>query len=116
MNLGRYGENLARKFFEQLGFQLVEENFRFERAETDLIFKDDSKKLLLFVEVKTRKNRAYGEPEESITDRKMQQMLKSAQGFLMMYPEYDDYDKRFDVAAIMIEGGKEKINHIENVF
>jgi Holliday junction resolvase-like predicted endonuclease len=46
----------------------------------------------------------------------MQQMIKSAQGFLMMYPEYEDYDKRFDVAAIMIEKGVEKINHIENVF
>jgi putative endonuclease len=116
VNLGRYGENLARMFFERLGFELVEENFRFERAETDLIFKDDSKKLLLFVEVKTRRNKTFGEPEESVTEHKMKQMLKSAQGFLMMYPEYEEYDKRFDVAAIMIEGGKEKINHIENVF
>jgi putative endonuclease len=116
LSLGKQGEDLARNFFEQLGFELVEANFRFERAETDLILKDDSKKLLLFVEVKTRSNKAYGEPEESITERKMQQMIKSAQGFLMMYPEYEDYDKRFDVAAIMIEKGVEKINHIENVF
>ncbi|CAG0943576.1 hypothetical protein BROC_02338 [Candidatus Brocadiaceae bacterium] len=116
MNLGKHGESLAKDFFEGLGYQLVEKNFRFERAETDLIFKDDSKKLLVFVEVKTRSNKSYGEPEESITERKMQQMIKSAQGFLMLYPEYDDYDKRFDVAAIMIEGGMEKINHIENVF
>jgi hypothetical protein len=34
----------------------------------------------------------------------------------MNNPGYEDYEKRFDVAAIMIEGGKEKINHIENAF
>lgn len=70
----------------------------------------------MFVEVKTRRNKKFGEPEESITEKKMEQMVKSAQGFLMTHEGYDDYEKRFDVAAIMIENGRMKINHIENAF
>lgn len=116
MNLGKHGESLAKKYFESLGYVLVTENFRFERAEIDLIFKDEKKKQLVFVEVKTRRNRNFGEPEESITPKKQAQMIKSAEGFLMNNNLYGDYEKRFDVAAIMIEDGKEKINHIENAF
>lgn len=115
MNLGKRGEAFAKKHFENLGYVLVAENYRFERAETDLIFRHDEKKVLVFVEVKTRSNKKFGEPEESVTERKIRQMIKSAEGFLMMNTGYDEYEKRFDVAAIMIEDGIEKMNHIENI-
>lgn len=113
--LGKAGELFARKYFESLGFELTAENYRFERAETDLIFKDDTKKLLVFVEVKTRRNKKFGEPEESITEKKVQQLIKSAQGFVMMNPRYEEYEKRFDVASVMITNGKEELKHLENV-
>ena len=116
MSLGRTGEVIAKKYFESLGFEFVAENYRYQRAETDLIFKDEKSKRIIFIEVKTRRTKTFGEPEESVTEKKQEQMIKSAQGFLMTYPEYDDYEKRFDVMAIMIEDGKEKINHIENAF
>lgn len=116
MNLGKHGEEIARKYFESIGFELVAQNFRYERAEIDLIFKNDEEKRLLFVEVKTRRTKTFGEPEESVTEQKQQQILKSAEGFLMNNTQFDDYEKRFDVAAIFIEGNKEKINHIENAF
>ncbi|MBE2218835.1 MAG: YraN family protein [Ignavibacteria bacterium] len=116
MRLGKHGEGFAKKYFESLGYEFVSENYRYERAETDLIFKDDVKKLLVFVEVKTRRSKKFGEPEESITEKKMEQMIKSAQGFLMTHEGYDDYEKRFDIAAIMNENGRMKINHIENAF
>lgn len=114
--LGKQGEELARKYFENSGYELVRRNYRFERAEIDLIFKDEKSKTLVFVEVKTRRTKTFGEPEESVTEAKQKQLIKSAEGFLMNNPGYDDYEKRFDVAAINIENGKEKINHIENAF
>ena len=52
MNLGKHGEGLAKKYFESIGYELVAENFRYQRAEIDLIFKDENKKLIIFVEVK----------------------------------------------------------------
>jgi len=116
LNLGKHGEGLAKKYFESRGYELVAENFRYQRAEIDLIFKDEDRKQIVFVEVKTRRNRSFGDPEESVNRKKQEQMTKSAEGFLMNNPGYEDYEKRFDVAAIMIEGGKEKINHIENAF
>ncbi|MCI0448575.1 MAG: YraN family protein [Chlorobi bacterium] len=116
MNLGKTGEEIAKKHFEKKGFKLVEQNFRFDRAEIDLIFKDDERKILIFAEVKTRKNKFFGEPEESVTEQKQEQILKSAEGFLIEHDEYTDYEKRFDVIAITFNGKQEKINHIENAF
>jgi putative endonuclease len=116
MNLGRYGEDLALKFLEAKGYALVFRNFRFQRAEIDLIVKNDSEKLLVFTEVKTRRSRKFGMPEEGITRTKTEQIYKSAEGFLFQNPVYTDYIKRFDIVAIMMEGDKEKINHIENAF
>jgi len=116
MNLGRLGEDLALKFLETKGYELVSRNFRFQRAEIDLIVKKDNENLLVFAEVKTRRNKKFGEPEESITQSKTEQIYKSAEGFLVQNPGYIDYIKRFDVVAIMMEENKEKINHIENAF
>ncbi len=115
MKLGKKGEEIARKFFESLGFELAAVNYRYQRAETDLIFKNDLKKVLVFVEVKTRTNKKFGEPEESITEKKVEQLIKSAQGFVITYPEYEEYEKRFDVASVMIVNGREEIRHLENV-
>jgi putative endonuclease len=116
LNLGKHGEARAREYLLQKGFEIVKENFRYQRAEVDLIVKDENKKLLVFVEVKTRRNKKFGEPEEAVNDAKQKQLIKSAEGFLMNNAGYEDYNKRFDVIAIYIEGEKETINHIENAF
>lgn len=116
MNTGKLGEQFAKDYFISLGYEIVEENYRFEGAETDLIIKSEETKQLIFVEVKTRRNKAFGEPEEAINDRKQAQMVRSAEGFMMLNPEYSDYEKRFDVAAIMIEQGQMKLNHLVNAF
>jgi putative endonuclease len=114
--LGKQGEALALKYFESIGYELVAQNFRYDRAEVDLIVKSEKSKFLVFVEVKTRRTKTFGEPEESVTALKQQQLIKSAEGFLMSRQEFNDYEKRFDVASIFIENGTEKINHIENAF
>ena len=110
MNLGKYGEGLAKNYV------LVAENYRYERAEVDLIFKDVKEKILVFVEVKTRRSKTFGEPEESVTESKQEQIIKSAQGFLMGHSEFDEYDKRFDVVSVYVKGNKKEINHIINAF
>ena len=116
MKLGEIGEESALKFLRAKGYELVTRNFRFQRAEIDLIVKKEDETLIIFVEVKARRNKKFGEPEESITQRKIDQICKSAEGFLTKYPEYTDYKKRFDVISIMLEGKSEKIKHFENAF
>ncbi len=116
MNLGKYGEGVAKNYLKSKNYEMVAQNFRHERAEVDLIFKDEKKKLLMFVEVKTRRSKTFGEPEEAITEKKQEQLVKSAQGFLMEHEEFAEYEKRFDVVAVYVKGYKEEINHIKNIF
>jgi putative endonuclease len=98
------------------GYEIIKENFRFQRAEVDIIAKDELRKTIVFIEVKTRRNKNFGEPEESVNEHKQQQLMNSAEGFLMNTPGYENYFKRFDVISIFIDGQTETINHIENAF
>lgn len=110
----KYGEDLAAKYLESQGLELVKRNYRWDRAEIDLIFKNESVRLLVFAEVKTRSSKSFGEPEESVTFGKVEQLVKAVHGFLMEHEEYSDFEHRFDVIAIYKYGKQEKINHIIN--
>ena len=116
MNIGRYGEQLAREFIEGKGYCFLRKNYRYERAETDLIFEDRENKILVFVEVKTRRSKSFGEPEEAVTFAKQVQLVKSAEGFVMENPDFEAFEMRFDVVSIFIHAGRKEINHIENIF
>lgn len=114
IGIGKIGETKAKEYFLAKDYLLIKENYRFERAETDLIFEDRNNKTLIFVEVKARRSKTYGEPEESITSKKIEHLVKSAEGFVYEHPEYENYERRIDVFTILMEGDKEIINHIEN--
>lgn len=116
MNIGRFGEQLAREFMEGKGYSFLRNNYRYERAETDLIFEDKEKRTLVFVEVKTRRSKLFGEPEDAVTFAKQEQLVKSAEGFVMENPEYETYEMRFDVVSIFMHAGQREINHIESIF
>jgi len=116
LKLGEEGEQIAKDYLLSKGYELVAKNYRYERAETDLIVKDEKNKTLVFVEVKTRKTKTFGEPEDAVNEFKQAQLVKSAEGFMLQHEEYEDYLKRIDVIAIFIERGKRNINHIENAF
>ncbi|HMS34135.1 MAG TPA: YraN family protein [Ignavibacteria bacterium] len=114
--LGANGELLARKFLADKDLKFLKNNYRFERAEVDLIFEDEKKKIILFVEVKTRRSKEYGEPEESVNYYKQQKIKKAALGFIRDNVIYSDHDLRIDIVSIFLDNGKVKINHIENAF
>ncbi len=111
---GDIGEDLACNFLNEIGFEILERNYRYGHGEIDIVAKD--KDILVFIEVKTRKNLEYGLPESTITKSKQRQIKKIAEAYL-----YDkkikDTDCRIDVIAILFRG-KEKpnINHIINAF
>lgn len=116
MNLGKQGEEIAQRYLESKGYETVTKNFRYDRAEIDLIVKDEKNKVLVFAEVKTRSSKLFGEAQESVVMKKQEQIIKSAQGFLMGHDEFAEYEKRFDVVAVYIRGGKEEIIHFINAF
>lgn len=114
--LGAAGELLAKEYLSKSGLKFIKANYKFLRAEIDLIFKDNKSDTLIFVEVKMRTNKKFGEPEDSVTYNKQLQIQKAAMGFVTQNTSYQNYNLRFDVVSIMLEGDKPVIRHYENVF
>lgn len=111
--LGRYGELLAQTYLAHQGYVILETNWTYGRAEIDLIALYMDK--LIFVEVKTRRSTAYGEPEDFV-DWKKEKQLEFASSVYIEKRKHQG-EIRFDIVAIVFEN-KElyKINHIEDAF
>ena len=114
--LAKKGEQLAADFLVEKGFEIVERNYRYGHGEIDIIALDPKDNYTVFVEVKTRQNLYFGEPEYAITKKKQQQVKKVAE--LYLYDkEIEKIDCRFDVVAILLEDDdKPVINYYENAF
>lgn len=111
---GKKGEDIAEELLRSKGYQILKRNFRFGKGEIDIIAKDGD--CLVFVEVKSRKNYDFGEPEYSITKSKQKQLKRIAEGYFYVNG-INEQLCRFDVITIVGEKEDElKINHIENAF
>lgn len=110
--LGAKGEQIALNFLKNKGYQILETNWRIGRAELDIIAKLD--KEMIFVEVKTRSDNYFGEPETSVTQKKQDLMTDAANAY--MYEVEHDWEFRFDIISIIIRNDKTYIKHIENAF
>lgn len=83
--LGWRGEEAARRFLERRGFVFIESNFRTRYGEVDLIMRDGE--TTVFIEVKTRRNRSFGAPEESVNERKLSRIEAAVGSYLQRHPE-----------------------------
>jgi putative endonuclease len=97
--IGDEWEFKARIHLESLGYTCVIQNYRSGRNEIDLIMKFDKK--LIFVEVKFRKNKEYGNPEDFVTKAKLKRLKTAAEAytFKTKWPN----NIRFDILAITPE-------------
>ena len=107
--LGRAGEVKASKFLKKLGYAILETNYRTRVGEADIIARD--RNAVVFVEVKTRSDQAFGLPSEAVNQRKQEKYFKVATEYLVKN-QLTDCECRFDV--IEIENGQ--INHIIDAF
>lgn len=111
---GSEGEEIACEFISKLGYKIVERNYQFGHGEIDIIAKDGE--ILVFIEVKYRKNLEYGPPELAITKGKQNLVKRTASAYLWE-KEIKDELSRIDVIAILkLPGQKPQINHIINAF
>ncbi len=111
--IGRKGEQLAVEFLQKKDYQILETNWRFSRAEVDIIAKDGE--ILVFVEVKTRSYTWYGEPEESITAKK--EALLADAAAVYMEKVGHEWEIRFDIISVLLEENKPpRIRHFEDAF
>jgi putative endonuclease len=124
---GRLGENLAADYLVQQGYRILGRNIRTSYGEIDLLALQNASmssgnpggktEALVFVEVKTRRSKGFGLPEESITALKRSHMLAAAQAYLQDHPDQDG-DWRLDVIAIRMSGPDDtntEIVHFENI-
>jgi putative endonuclease len=111
--LGRRGERAAEKHLRRSGYRIVARNFRAAGAEIDIVAMDGD--VLVFVEVKTRRSREAGAPEEAVDERKQKRMRRAAEIFAMRY-RADDITMRFDVVAIDASGERLEIELLRNAF
>lgn len=117
LSTGNTGESIAEDYLVKKGYKTIRRNYRFGHNEIDLIFEDENKKILIFVEVKARYSLKYGSPEESISRKKQKGFINAVNGFMSLHPEYSDHDLRIDTVGIILGDGCEPdINHIENSF
>lgn len=109
--LGLEGEQLAADYLAGKGYIILHKNYRFKRAEIDLIAERDN--VLVFVEVKYRKSNAFGFPETFVTERKQELMYSAAENYVS--DKDPGCDIRFDIIAIT-KGVIPDIEHFENAF
>ena len=110
--LGAWGERIAATHLEAAGYHIVARNWRCRQGEIDLVVR--AGKMLVFVEVKTRRGRRMGAPEEALTPRKTRKLIQLAQLYLA---EYDlDVAWRIDLVAVELDktGKLLRCEHIPN--
>jgi len=110
---GTIGEDLAVDYLEKKGYRIIQRNYRFEHGEIDIIAEDG--KVLVFIEVKARRSKEFGEPEDAVTPRKREKIRVTADGYLFEN-NIDDKECRFDVIAIDYQKNKTEIRHLIDAF
>jgi len=116
--LGKAGELLAKEFMENEGHVFLKSNYRYDRAEVDLIFTKTHEKEneIIFTEVKTRRSKKFGEGEESVDAKKQAQIRKGIEGFLYENEQYRNHQIRIDVVVVYLMNNEKNIVHIKNAF
>ena len=112
VEIGNSGEEIALNYLKSLGYKIVATNWRHKKFEIDIIAIDKNE--LCFIEVKYRKNNAFGEPHEAVHENKQQQIINGASEFI----KQNDYDleARFDIISITKNGNENKLEHIKKAF
>lgn len=119
--LGDRGEALAASFLEEQGYVILERNYRFERAEVDLVCFEPAASYerggeLVFVEVKTRSGTGFGRPEEAVTPAKQRSLVRAA-GAYLHERRLEGSPCRFDVLSIVLRPGRPpRIEHLKHAF
>ena len=111
--LGKLGEKIASDYLLKNGYEVLAQNFYFDKAEIDIIAKKDNNTLVV-VEVKTRNSDFFGDPQEFVTPSKIKLLVKAANEYVISNDL--DTEVRFDIIAVIKNKTIEKMEHFENAF
>ena len=112
--VGRDAESLAERFLARRGLVPVSRNYRCRRGEIDLVMRDAD--TLVFVEVRRRTSRAFGDGADSVDAHKQARLVAAAEHYLMANRIGDDRPCRFDVVAIDGPARRATIHWVSDAF
>ena len=110
--LGQAAEDLAARHLQGQGFTIMTRNYRYARAEIDIIAQKE--RLLVFAEVKARSSDCFGHPEAFVSLQ--QQTLVHAAAVHYLIAQDWDYAIRFDIIAVLNRNGQVRLTHFEDAF
>ena len=110
--LGKLGEEMAVEYLQKNGYDILETNWTFQKAEIDIIAQKEY--VLAIVEVKTRSSIDFGLPQDFVKPKKIQLLVKAVNEYVISNDL--DVEVRFDIIAIHKEGKNYKIEHIDDAF
>ncbi|MDB2385050.1 YraN family protein [Polaribacter sp.] len=110
--LGKKGEQLAIDFLTKNNYIILEKNYRYLKAEIDIIAK--KKDVLVAVEVKTRTSNYFGNPQDFVNPKKIKLMVSAIDNYVNHFNL--DVEVRFDVIAIITNAKQTKIEHLKDAF
>ncbi|MDP6922197.1 MAG: YraN family protein [Lutibacter sp.] len=110
--LGKKGEAIAADFLQKKGYRILERNWRFQKAEVDILaFKNG---LLVAVEVKTRTDTYFGNPQDFINRAKIERLVTAVDAYIQLRQLV--VSVRFDIVALVKNGPSFQIEHLEDAF
>lgn len=114
LELGCKGENIARRYLEDKGYCVIEQNHKTKYAEIDIIARHND--TLVFVEVRTRSGERFGLPEESLNRDKIRKLIKSSTAYVSGKQYRGHY--RIDAVCIVLDkytGKVKRLDHYESL-
>ena len=110
--LGKYAEMLAAEYLTKQGYQILVRNYRYRKAEIDLIAQKDT--LLCFIEVKARTNLRFGYPETFVRNNQRNLIKRAADNYI--YTWNWNHPIRFDIISILQKQHEVELTHFEDAF
>lgn len=110
-DLGKKGEEVAVNYLQQKGYKILKRNYRYLKAEVDIIAKLEG--LIIAVEVKTRTTDYFGSPQSFINKKKVQLLTNAMDRFIK--DNNFDAEVRFDIIAVLVKTTF-IVTHIEDAF
>nr|MBP7472629.1 YraN family protein [Prevotella sp.] len=114
-DLGKLGEEKAAVYLREKGYTIIERDWKFGKRDLDIIALDDTEAVMVFVEVKTRRNENYIEPEMAIDRTKIRNLASCANAYVRM--NNVSRELRFDIITVIGEDKDDlKVEHIVDAF
>lgn len=110
--LGKLGEEMAVQFLQKNGYDILETNWVFQKAEIDIIAQKGT--VLAIIEVKTRSTVDFGLPQDFVKPKKIQLLVKAVNEYVISNDL--EVEVRFDIISVYKENNQFKVEHLEDAF